>query len=167
MANKNYKCPMKHSYAIKELLIAGTFILSISHASAQTIQDQEMIKPRKQATLPEGHIYLPYEKLTIVKDMSNGQRRIHIEISNTYVREREIHVFLKTEEDELPDLITGTYELFLTSSALTLTNRTTGKKVVFEINGDINDSNTHIKHGNAKVVHAIRIATYFKTCPRL
>jgi hypothetical protein len=156
----------KHWHSIKKLFIPAMFALPISHISTQTIQNQEMIKPRKQATLPEGHIFLPHEPITIVKDMWNGQRRIHLEISSTYVREREIHVFLKPEADEIDDLITGTYELFLTGSSLALTNRATGKKIVFEINEEPGVLNTHIQHGNAQLVHAIGIARYFKTCPR-
>jgi len=156
---------MKHLNQIKEWLMPAILVLSISCVSAQTIQNQKMIRPRKQATLPEGHIYLPHEKLSIVKDIWNGQRRIHFEISNPYIRERELHVFLKLGAEELSELITGTYELFFTGSALALTNRSTGKKVLFVTNHDSDGPNMHIKHGNVdKLVDAIRIAAYFKTC---
>lgn len=158
---------LKRWHVIKKSLIPAMLALPISHVSAQTVPHQEMIKPRKQATLPEGQIYLPHERLIIVKDMWNDQRRIHFEISNPYVPEREIHVFLKPEADELTDLISGTYELFFTGTSLALTNRETGKKTVFEINRKSRGPNFHILHGNIdKLIGAIGIATYFKTCPR-
>lgn len=157
----------KRWHLIKKSLIPAMLALPISHVSAQTIPHQEMIKPRKQATLPEGHIYLPHERLTVVKDVWNDQRRIHFEISNPYVPEREIHVFLKPEADELTDLTSGTYELFFTGTSLALTNRETGKKIVFEIDPERHSSNFHIQHGKVdQLIGAIGIASYLKTCPR-
>ncbi len=166
--SKNYKVlSMKHLSMIKALLIPAALILSTAHASAQATQNKEMIIPRTQAKLPEGHIYLPHEQLTIAKDTSNGQLRIHLEISNSHTREREIQVFLKPESEDLQSLTTGTYELFFTGTALTLTNRTTGEKIVFEIGRPAPDSASHVRQVNVdKRINAIGIATYFKTCPR-
>ncbi|MCF0069958.1 hypothetical protein LZD49_05715 [Dyadobacter sp. CY261] len=158
---------MKHLPTIATSIISAALALFAYNASAQNSRGLENIVPRKQAKLPDGHIYLPHERLTIMKDISNDQKRIHIEISNEITPEREIQVFLKQDTAELEDLATGIYELFFTGSSLALTNKQTSKKIVFELNDESPHSNSSKLHGNAdQVLNAIGIAAYFKTCPR-
>ena len=152
---------------ISTLLLLSMYMFSLCNTLAQNNEGQTMIKPRKQATLPEGYIFLPCERLTIVKDIVNDQQRIHFEINNPYVREREIHVFLKPGTDDLTDLLSGTYKLFFTITSLALTNQETGKKILFEIGQQSRGPSLHVQHGKIdKLIGAIGIATSFKTCPR-